>query len=278
MFNPTHSTDSPKRSQAQGRGDTDASHLPGKPHAWLGACLLTLAAGQACAQMVPHLEHALRQNTGSGNFTTVRIDLNTHSAEDTSTANAEGSQGGRGLALRGQGFWPHWEGRVGVVIDRPINPLKDSFVLAQPNQGSGLRVRSMHILSDYYVEGGFRATAGLVQGSAGQSWWSGSGTGGGLNLSIQRLDNLGLASSSIEPGGRLDQSTSPYVGAGYTNSLTVNGMPSAWRFNADLGLISINSNNINRIGQVFQGDRTLDDLVRELRLRPIIKVSVGYSF
>lgn len=272
MFNPTQHTDSPTRSLAAGDGGlrrSNRSRRAASAAMFIGTALLaTLGATTAAqAQMVPRAEHALRQNTGNGNYTTVRIDLHTEDGEDNH---------GRGLALRGQGFWPHWEGRVGVVIDRPINPLKDSFVLAQPNQGSGLRVRSMHILSDYYVEGGFRATAGLVQGSAGQSWWSSGGTGGGLNLSIQRLDNLGVAGSSASAQSELQ--TSPYVGAGYSNSLTVNGGPSPWRFNADLGLISVNSGNINRIGQVFQGDRSLDDLVRELRLRPILKVSVGYSF
>jgi hypothetical protein len=272
MSNPTPHTDSRTRSLAlAGAGDMSLTIRRSA-----APLLLALAAaGAAQAQMVPHAEHALRQNTGNGNYTAVRIDL--QGVQSQQSADGEEVHG-RGLALRGQGFWPHWEGRVGVVIDRPINPLKDSFVLAQPNQGSGLRVRSMHILSDYYVEGGFRATAGLVQGNSGQSWWSSGGTGGGLNLSIQRLDSLGLAGASANPYNQLEQSTSPYVGAGYTNNLTVNGVPSAWRFNADLGLISINSNNINRIGQVFQGDRSLDDLVHELRLRPIIKVSVGYSF
>jgi len=53
---------------------------------------------------------------------------------------------------------------------------------------------------------------------------------------------------------------------------------SSWRFNADLGLITINSNNIGRISQVLQGDMGVDALLRDLRLRPVIKVSVGYAF
>lgn len=225
----------------------------------------------AQAQMVPRAEHALHQNTGSGNYTAVRINIdNTESSGD--------EVHGRGLALRGQGFWPHWEGRIGVVIDRPVNPLKDSFVLAQPSQSAGLRVRSMHILSDYYVDGGFRATAGLLRGDTGQAWWGSGGNGGGLNLSMQRLDSLGLMSNLATPGSTQDAQTMPYVGAGYSNSLTVNGTPSAWRFNADLGVISTNASNLNRLNQVLQGDRSLDGLVRDMGLRPVVKVSVGYSF
>lgn len=231
--------------------------------------LLPLASAQA--QMVPRAEHALHQNTGSGNYTAVRINI-----DHTETTGDEVR--GRGLALRGQGFWPHWEGRIGVVIDRPINPLKDTFVLTQPNQSAGLRVRSMHILSDYYVEGGFRATAGVLRGDAGQAWWGSGGNGGGLNLSMQRLDSLGLMSNMGNIGSPQDTQTTPYLGAGYSNSLTVNGTPSAWRFNADLGVISANASNINRLSQVLQGDRSLDEMVREMRLRPMVKVSVGYSF
>lgn len=231
--------------------------------------LLPLASARA--QMVPRAEHALHQNTGSGNYTAVRINI------DSTEASGDEVHG-RGLALRGQGFWPHWEGRIGVVIDRPVNPLKDSFVLAQPSQSAGLRVRSMHILSDYYVDGGFRATAGLLRGDTGQAWWGSSGNGGGLNLSMQRLDSLGLMSNLATPGNTQDAQTMPYVGAGYSNNLTVNGTPSAWRFNADLGVISTNASNLNRLNQVLQGDRTLDGLVRDMGLRPMVKVSVGYSF
>lgn len=243
-----------------------------------GKWMLSFAlASQFClsiaqAQMVPRAEHAMRQSTGNADFTTVRINWNGH-GEDTNDVR------GHGLNLRGQGFWPHWEGRIGVVIDRPINPLKDSFVLAQPAQG-GLRIRSLHVLSDYYVDGGFRATAGLLRGETGQAWWSSGDNGGGLNLSLQRLDSLGLLGGpnnrpSSDTNG---QQTMPYVGAGYSSQLSVQGAPTPWRFNADLGLITINSSNINRIGQVFQGEKNLDELVRDLRLRPIIKVSVGYSF
>lgn len=223
--------------------------------------LMTVGAAQA--QMVPYAGHALHQNTGSGSYTSVRISLAQNDADDAQ---------GRGLTLRGKGFWPHWEGRIGVVVDRPVNPLKDSFVLAQPNLSGGLRIRSMHILSDYYLEGGFRATAGLLRGDTGQSWWTSEGNGGGLNLSLQRLDSLNLMNGSASQ----DQQTTPYLGAGYSNSLTLNGTRSAWRFNADLGLVNVNTNN--HLGQVAQGDRTLDELVREMRLRPVVKVSVGYSF
>jgi hypothetical protein len=234
--------------------------------------VLSLAASlalpaQALAQMVPQASHAWRQMTGQGDTTTVRIDLRTESiaaGDDTP---------GRGLNLRGKGFWPQWEGRIGIVMDRQVNPLKDSFVLAQP-MPSGLRMRSFHMLSDYYVDGGFRATAGILRGDTGQAWWSSGDNGGGLNLSVQRLDTLGLLGQT----GSRDQQTMPYLGAGFTSGVGIWGLSSAWRFNADLGLVGVRNGALDNVSRTLQGDKSLDDLVRDLRLRPLIKVSVGYSF
>ncbi|MBC7699161.1 hypothetical protein [Aquabacterium sp.] len=226
------------------------------PH-HLRRCLFTacaLAVSIAHAQMVPLPQHLLRSATALDH--------------------------GKGLSLNGQQFWPHWEGRIGVVVDRAYDPLKDSFVLAQPVPSSGLSLRSAHVLSDYYFSGGFRATVGLVRGSVTQSSWSNSNDdtiGSGLNLSLQRIDNLNLG----DPRGQSfdgENRTLPYVGAGYAASLGGTGRESMWRFNADLGIISVNSNNIGRISRALQGEAGLDEIVRDLRLRPVIKVSVRYAF
>lgn len=239
--------------------------------AWvLGAALSAMtAAASVQAQMVPRAEHAWRQ-AASASLSTARINWR---------ANPDAEGNGQGLNVQGQGLWPHWEGRIGVVVDRPVNPLKDSFVLAQPPE-AGLRVRSLHILSDYYVQGGFRATAGLLRGESGQAWWSSGDNGGGLNLSLQRLDSLGLMGGADlrTRTDSIDRQTNPYIGAGYSTRLSTRGVANPWRFNADLGLITINSNNIGRITQVLQGDRGIEDLARDLRFRTIVKVSVGYAF
>jgi hypothetical protein len=222
--------------------------LGGLALACMGACL-----GHAHAQMVPQPGHALRQATGQDDLTTVRINLGgQHTSGDATT-------GGRGLNLRGKGFWPQWEGRIGIVMDRQANPLKDSYVLAQP-VSSGLRMRSFHMLSDYYVDGGFRATAGLLRGDTGQAWWSSGDNGCGLNLSVQRLDTLGLLGNA--GSGSDKQQTMPYVGAGFTSQVGVWGLSSAWRFNADLGLIGLGSKHTDNLSRTLQGDKSLDDLVR----------------
>ena len=186
--------------------------------------------------------------------------------------------GAEGLTLRdaaANNLWPHWEGRIGVVLDRPADPMSSSFVLAQPAY-NGLKVYSMHMLSDYYFAGGFRATAGLVRGSSNMPWWPSEQQGAtGLNLSMQRLDTLSSPNQE-----RLEETnrTAPYLGAGYSTRLNGIRTDSAWRFNADLGLISINSNNIDRISRMLQGDEGVENIIRELRLRPVIKFSVNYAF
>lgn len=218
----------------------------------MAICALALTAMQAAhGQMVPRQVHLLRAPAAT--------------------------DAGKGLSLNGQQFWPHWEGRIGLVLDRAFDPLKDSFVLAQPVPSSGLNMRSAHVLSDYYFSGGFRATVGLVRGSVTQASWADGTEGNGLNLSLQHVDTLSLndpKSQTAEGENR----TLPYVGAGYAASLGPVGSASMWRFNADLGLVPANTNNIGRISRAFQGEAGLDDVVRDLRLRPVIKVSVRYAF
>jgi hypothetical protein len=234
------------------------------------------ASGSALAQMSPRTLHFLSTSQASGE----QLAPNLFAARINWSAPTPPEAGGTGLTPRQQNLWPHWEGRIGILLDRPIGSLRDNTALA-PSSTQGLHVRGLHLLSDYYVDGGFRATAGILRGETSSAWWpAGEGTGG-LTVSMQRLDNLGLLSLD-STAGTLDNNnrqTMPYVGAGYSSALARNARnKSAWRFNADLGLLSINSNNVNRLTQVLQGDRGVDELVRSLRLRPLVKVSVGYSY
>jgi hypothetical protein len=232
----------------------------GSLHAVVSGLALCLVASMAQAQMVPRAGHVLR-SVGGSEYSFTRLNLR-HS--------------GLGLALGGQGLWPHWEGRIGVMMDRPTNPLKDTYVLFQPVP-NGLNIRGLHMLSDYYIEGGFRATAGMVRGEATQSLWDGGGEG--LNISLQRLDSLNIPGAAPKVGlDNLKSASVPYIGAGYSTRVNTAAIGTPWRFNADLGLISINSNNITRISRTISGEQSLDTLVKDMRFRPLVKVSVGYSF
>lgn len=222
----------------------------------------------ASAQMVPRAEHFLSQSQTS-NVTAVRVRWAGEATLDDGR--------GQGLALKGQTRWPRWEGRIGAVIDRPVNPVRDNFVLAQPAK-AGLNMRSMHVLSDYYVDGGFRATLGLVSGEAGQAWWSSGDHGGGLNVSLQHIDSLGAPVGVGGQRGLTLPQPNAYVGAGYSSRLGGSAVSEAWRINADFGLIDTNVSGNNRFSGVLQGERSLDDAVRSMRMRPVLKVSVGYAF
>jgi len=171
-------------------------------------------------------------------------------------------------------LWPQWEGRVSVVLNNPGDARSNPFSLA-PVMGHGLKLHSLQVLSDYSVGGGFRASLGLIRGSTSSPLLPGDG--GGLSVRTQQLDLVDPMSVN-RPAHDEAQRTVPYVGVGYSDRVIEASGYGAWRFNADLGLISLNSQNIGRIGRVFQGEQGVDELVRELRLRPVIKFSVNYAF
>ena len=72
---------------------------------------------------------------------------------------------------------------------------------------------------------------------------------------------------------RNDPSALPYVGVGYSGLAGRSG----WSFSADFGLMALGAGNAVRLGRsgAYQG---LDDLVRELRLTPVLQVGASYAF
>lgn len=228
------------------------------------AASLSLIAALACApaaqaQLVPPTAHAWRQ-MAQAPYTTVHLPWGSHTP-------------GSGLQANGRQLWPQWEGRIGVVIDRPVDPLKSSFVLAQPSP-AGLQLRSLHILSDYRVAGGFRATAGLLRGRAEEAWWTGSTNQGGLNLSLQRLDSLRLPNDHPDANR-----TMAYVGAGYSMSLGDTTTERSFsHFNADIGVTAAGQREAQRRGVSATDGLGGNPLSGRLQWRPLIKVSVDYAF
>lgn len=211
------------------------------------------------AQLVPPTAHAMRQ-LAQAPYTTVHLPWR----QPTD---------GSGLQAKGRQLWPQWEGRIGVVIDRPVDPLKNNFVLAQPSP-AGLQLRSLHILSDYHLDGGFRATAGVLRGHVEQAWWTGGAQSPGLNLSLQRLDLLRL------PGDHQGRDrTMAYVGAGYSTSLDDKpGDTFHSHFNADIGLTATGQRDARRAGISATDGLGGTPLSGKLQWRPLIKVSVDYAF
>ena len=52
----------------------------------------------------------------------------------------------------------------------------------------------------------------------------------------------------------------------------------SWSFSADLGVVSQSPGNMVRFGKVFSGAQSLDDVVRDMRLAPVVQLGVSYSF
>lgn len=168
--------------------------------------------------------------------------------------------------------WARWQARVGLAT-APQGGSATSLVSASPWEGS-LQLRSAQLLGDYYFTGvgpvqrrawggGFRATSGLLIGPRLNAAGMGA-AGSGLAVTVSR--SIGAVDGS-------DATASPYVGVGYTGLSLRNGIS----FTADLGLLARQSGGGLRLNR-GAGVQGLDDLVRELRMTPVVQVGVSYTF
>lgn len=173
--------------------------------------------------------------------------------------------------------WTRFQGRISYAATAPV-----AVTPGSPGDGTGLQVQGMSLMGDVYFggsrtsAGGFRATSGLIYGSrtslAGMSAMSPSS--GVINVDRRLFGasatGLGYMSEPVtEPTGTL-----PYIGIGYSSLSARSG----WSFSADLGLISLAPANAVRLGRVFGGSQNLDDVVRDMRLTPVLQLGASYSF
>ena len=82
-----------------------------------------------------------------------------------------------------------------------------------------------------------------------------------LNISLQRVDSMSVPLAAGVGLATLGSQSAPYIGAGYSTRINTAAISSPWRFNADLGLISVNQNNVNRISRTLMGEQGFDELV-----------------
>jgi hypothetical protein len=174
---------------------------------------------------------------------------------------------GPGLMPRSEvPVWPRLQARV---LSVPLATLPADVRLGgDPGFGLGA---APSLVGDLYftssllgprVVGGFRATSGLLLGN---------GMVPGVGRADWRADRLseGLLPRSVgAPSANL-----PYMGVGYTGVAAQGG----WGFVADLGLVAANPGAL-RLGRSWQNSQTVDDLVRELRLTPLVRLGVSYAF
>jgi hypothetical protein len=74
--------------------------------------------------------------------------------------------------------------------------------------------------------------------------------------------------------GGLAPSATPYLGIGYSDY----SLKTGWSFWADVGLVVENPGQALGLGRVVTGSQGVDELVRELRLSPMLQLGVNYAF
>jgi hypothetical protein len=141
------------------------------------------------------------------------------------------------------------------------------------------KLSSVTLIGSYYLSpslsqlsfSGLRATSGLMLGQRSPLW--------GINGSPSASFGTGRRALGSPFDGPVDpangSNNTPYVGIGYTG---FGGKGNNWGFSADLGLISLSPGSIVRLGRVFGGSQNLDDMVRDLRLAPVLQLGISYSF
>lgn len=122
---------------------------------------------------------------------------------------------------------------------------------------------------------GFRASSALLLRPSGMSTTE-------LALSSRAAAGFGGTTrmlASTVPGWPADPqgdtiSALPYVGLGYSALWPKSG----WGFWADVGMVVQSPGSALGAGRVIGGSQGVDELMRELRLAPLLQLGVNYSF
>ncbi len=174
-------------------------------------------------------------------------------------------------AAQERAAWPQWQARFGLAT---VGSALDGNMRWQLSAGQ--------VLSDYYWSGlrpagvsragGFRATSGLLLGPRSLALGTpalASSQGIGLTWSRSWRLASGPAEASAEPW-----SVTPYVGLGYS-AVSLRG---GWGFTADLGLARTTDGLRTRRDSSLGAAQGMDDLLRELRLTPVLQFGASYTF
>lgn len=152
-----------------------------------------------------------------------------------------------------------------------------------PGHASDARLAGVSLLGDYYIGGrtalrdgsssGFRATSGLYVGARAHLWGQALAPSGSLALLSIERHSFSLAAPALAGDGD-DAGAVPYLGLGYSS----HSMKWGLSFSADFGLMALHPGSALRLGRAFGGGQSVDDLLRDLRLSPVVQLGVSYSF
>lgn len=187
------------------------------------------------------------------------------------SANAAGLAGGLTVPSEPPS-WSTWQARLALQQA----PAGWSSPFLGASSGGGLKVQRLSLMGDYYFAslpfgsrgaGGFRATSGLLQGRTSASLWNSPSHGDAISVEWQ-----GGGWVPGENGTAQNAGTTPYLGLGYSG-LTGRG---GWGFAADVGLLVQRS--AVRFGRNAAATDNVDQLLRDLRLTPVLQLGVSYAF
>ncbi len=166
--------------------------------------------------------------------------------------------------------WPRLQTRIGVAAGATGG--------TEMSATGGYSLQGARVLGDYYfstgplfgsshASGGFRATSGVMLAPRGPSLSMPTvpRPGGVFNVSQQGLAVAGDADSGHAV---------PYLGVGYTGLANKGG----WGFTADIGLMGLTPGAGLKFGRTAANSQSLDEVLRDLRLTPVLQVGLSYSF
>lgn len=167
--------------------------------------------------------------------------------------------------------WGRLQGRLAFATD--TTPLRTDLQASE----TAFKVTSLSFMGDYYLRpslsqltlGGLRATSGIMFGQRSALWGMSSNSLGGFGIDRR---------NTSYDSGNYEHTSTPYVGLGYSGTGGTYGKSGSWGFSADLGLMSLSPGNIGRFGKVLGGSQNLDDMVRDLRLSPVLQFGFTYAF
>jgi len=172
--------------------------------------------------------------------------------------------------------WARWQSRLSLGTSTSST----NWLGGQAGYGQQAnKVNSASLMGDYYFgrslvgpgsTGGFRATSGVIFGPRTSPLSSGQPTlaaGNAFSIGSRLFGGQNTLPTSTDASA--DSATLPYLGFGYTGLSARNG----WSFSADLGLVAQQPGGLKMIRS-----QSLDDVVREMRLAPLVQLGASYAF
>jgi hypothetical protein len=158
-----------------------------------------------------------------------------------------------------------------VVDTAPPLVGSPTMAYAQPYLPLGASLGGDYYFSRELSDGGrppsgFRASGALLIRQPGVSLSD-------LAWQSRAITSLASPQRVADPGNQ-GISAMPYLGIGYSDY----SLKTGWGFWADIGLVMQSPGNALGMGRVLSGSQSVDDLVHELRMSPLLQLGVNYSF